>query len=615
MALSLSFFPVIQALLLALTTTTTTTTNLVGAATVTYDWNITWVTANPDKAFDRPTIGINNQWPLPVLRATVNDTVIINVNNQLGNQSTTLHFHGLFQNGTTQMDGPSQVSQCPIPANSSLTYNFTIQQPGTYWYHSHYKGQYPDGLRAPLIIHDPDSPYKNDYDEEVILSVSDWYHDQMQELIPKFINKANPTGAEPVPNAALFNDTQNLTVPVEAGKTYMFRVVNIGAFAGQYIWFEGHNITIVEVDGIYTEKQEAQAIYLGAAQRCSFLITAKNDTTQNFPFMASMDTTLFDTIPDDLNWNVTGWLQYSTSADLPAAALVDEYNDYDDWNLVPYDREPLLENPDDVITLEVIMDNLGDGASYAFFNNISYVSPKVPTLYTAMTTGVYATNAAVYGEYSHPFILTQNQVIEIVINNDDTGKHPFHLHGHVFQAVYRSASNAGFYDPTNTTVTSAFKTTPMRRDTFTVEPQGFFVVRFRADNPGIWLFHCHIEWHIDSGLVATMVEAPLVLQETLVIPEDHYAACEKGGVLDAGNAAGNTVDLLDLTGENEAIKPLPDGFTPRGIVAMTFSCLAALLGLAAITWYGLAADMSGSELASAQRRIAEVNLPQPLRVG
>lgn len=117
----------------------------------------------------------------------------------------------------------------------------------------------------------------------------------MAKLLPKFINKANPTGAEPIPDSALWNDTQNLTVSMEAGKTYMFRVVNVGAFAGQYIWFEGHNLTIIEVDGIYTQKQSAQAIYLGAAQRCSFLITARNDTSQNFPFVASMDTVRYST--------------------------------------------------------------------------------------------------------------------------------------------------------------------------------------------------------------------------------------------------------------------------------------------------------------------------------
>lgn len=118
----------------------------------------------------------------------------------------------------------------------------------------------------------------------------------MQVLIPQFINKANPTGAEPVPQAALFNDTQNLTVPVEPGKTYLFHVVNIGAFAGQYIWFEGHNMTIVEVDGVFTEQAVAETIYVGAAQRCSFLITTKNETTANYAFVSSMDTVSFDEV-------------------------------------------------------------------------------------------------------------------------------------------------------------------------------------------------------------------------------------------------------------------------------------------------------------------------------
>ena len=122
------------------------------------------------------------------------------------------------------------------------------------------------------------------------MTVSDWYHDQITDLLPGFISKGNPTGAEPVPQAALFNDTQNLKVPVQPGTTYLFRVINVGAFAGQYIWFEGHNMTIVEVDGVYHQPAEADMIYLSAAQRCSFLVTTKNETTANYAFVASMDT-------------------------------------------------------------------------------------------------------------------------------------------------------------------------------------------------------------------------------------------------------------------------------------------------------------------------------------
>ncbi|KFZ13800.1 hypothetical protein V501_03522 [Pseudogymnoascus sp. VKM F-4519 (FW-2642)] len=577
---------------------------LADAKVVTYDFNVTWVRANPDGLFERATIGINNAWPPPTINAEVGDTVIVNVENGLGNATTSLHFHGLFMNGTTEMDGAIEVTQCGIVPGATFKYNFTIDQPGTYWYHSHFRGQYPDGIRAPLIISDPKSPFKDMYDEEIVVSVSDWYHDQMTDLIPKFLNKANPTGAEPVPDSALFNDTQNLQVQIEAGKTYLFRMVNIGAFAGQRVWFEGHTMKIVEVDGIYTDPYEADMIYLTAAQRYSFLVTTKNETTANYAFVGSMDTDLFDKFPDTLNYNVTGWLVYDESKPLPEPKLIDEFTDIDDFDLVPHDKEPLLGDADQTIILEVVMDNLADGANYAFFNNITYKPAKVPTLYTALTSGLTATNPAIYGQYTHPFVLSHNQIVDIVINNNDPGKHPFHLHGHAFQAIWRSAEEAGPFDASRDT---DFSKTPMRRDTLMVRPNGNMVLRFKADNPGVWLFHCHIEWHVDSGLIATMVEAPLEMQKTISIPEDHYEACKSAGTGTKGNAAGNTEDLLDLTGENKPPGPLPDGFTPRGIVAMTFSIVSALLGLGFITWYGLA-DMGAAEKENERRRVADSDI-------
>lgn len=99
---------------------------LASAATVTHDFNVTWVRANPDGAFERSVIGINGQWPIPRIDVNIGDRLVINLHNQLGNQSTSLHFHGLFQNGTTNMDGPDGVTQCKVPPGSSFTYNFTV---------------------------------------------------------------------------------------------------------------------------------------------------------------------------------------------------------------------------------------------------------------------------------------------------------------------------------------------------------------------------------------------------------------------------------------------------------------------------------------------------------
>jgi iron transport multicopper oxidase len=238
-----------------------------------------------------------------------------------------------------------------------------VEQPGTYWYHAHDMGQYPDGLRGPFIVHDPDSPYNGQYDEEIVITVSDWYHDSMPNLIKGFMNYQNTMGAEPVPQGALMNDTQNLHVDVEPGKTYFVRIINMAAFAAQYIWFEGHTFKIVQVDGVWTEAAEAEMIYITAAQRYGLLLTTKNSTSLNFPIVGSMDTDLFDVLPDDLNWNVTGWLVYDEKKELPEPALIDEFTPFDDFDLVPSDGLELFDHVDYSFNLDVTMDNLGDGVN------------------------------------------------------------------------------------------------------------------------------------------------------------------------------------------------------------------------------------------------------------
>ena len=492
-----------------------------------------------------------------------------------------------------------------------------VDQPGTYWYHSHIDGQYPDGLRGPLIIHDPDSPYAGQYDEELVLTLSDWYHEEMPGLIKKFINVANPTGAEPVPKSALMNETQNSHIRIQPNKTYFLRLINVAAFAAQYFWIEDHNFRIVEVDGVWTEPAETNMIYVAAAQRYGVLLTTKNQTEFNYAIHGAMDTDLFDKVPHTLNPNVTSYLIYDPSEPLPIPSYKEPLNPFDDFGLVPVDGQKLFDDPDQLVLLTLNMDNLGDGASYAFFNDVTYVRPKVPSLYTALTTDEFASNSIVYGLNTNSFVLGYQHVVEIVLNNHDKGKHPFHLHGHNFQAVVRGADNGGdfkpesvfegadgdgSYDFRNMTMPKV----PMRRDTFLVRPNSHIVLRFRSDNPGVWLFHCHIEWHVDSGLIATMVEAPLELQGRLRIPQDHYAACAASTppVPTAGNAAARTNDLLNVDGANVSPPPLPAGFTTRGIIALVFSVIAAFVGMFAVAWYGMG-ELSVLELEHAKKRIAQ----------
>ncbi|KAF1929489.1 multicopper oxidase [Didymella exigua CBS 183.55] len=556
------------------------------------EFNVTWVNRNPDGRQDRPVMGINGQWPIPALHVTKGEQLIVTVRNQLGNETTSLHWHGLYQNGTAHMDGPPGITQCEIPHDDYIVYDFKIDQPGTYWFHSHTRGQYPDGLRAPLIVHDPENPFRDDFDEEIVLSFSDWYHDLMRPLLKSFISVTNPTGAEPVPQSALINDAQNVTVFVQSGKTYMIRMVNMAAFAGMYVWFQGCSMRIIEVDGIYTEPAEASMLYFTAGQRYAVLLTVDSDSVTNIPFVASMDEELFDAIPEDLNSKVTGWLVVDSKQALPRPSEVIAFDPMDDFTLKPLDRMASLDIVDRTVTLDITMDNLGDGANYAFFNNSTYVEPWVPALYTVLTSGEHATNPIIYGSHTNSIVLHGNETIEIIVNNNDDGKHPFHLHGHAFQVITRSPEDSGRYRPSPALKLSA----PMRRDTILVQPNGHAVLRFRSDNPGVWVFHCHIEWHVASGLIATFIEAPLAIQASASVPQEHFELCTRNhpAVPTAGNAAGNRADFLDLSGEPEPPAPLPGGFTLRGAAALLLSALNALLMIAAIAWYGMA-QASGSK--------------------
>lgn len=99
--------------------------NVALAATVTFNWEATWVTAAP-LGVSRPVIGINGQWPCPKIEANVGDTIVVNLTNRLGNQTTGIHFHGINQVSTNSMDGPSMVTQCPLPPDMTMTYSFTV---------------------------------------------------------------------------------------------------------------------------------------------------------------------------------------------------------------------------------------------------------------------------------------------------------------------------------------------------------------------------------------------------------------------------------------------------------------------------------------------------------
>ncbi|KAL8392675.1 hypothetical protein RB595_002753 [Gaeumannomyces hyphopodioides] len=513
---------------------------VVSAATVTYDWTIDWVRAAPD-GFSRPVIGVNNKWPCPPIRAAVGDTVVVKIRNNLGNQTTGLHFHGINQISTNEMDGASGVTQCPLPPGDTLTYQFVADAPGTYWYHSHTMGQYPDGLRGPLIIDDPNDPYKGKYDEEVILSVSDWYHAETLGLVRTMLSPSNVRFAPPFPNSIIVNEGGDGKYNFVKGKTYRFRVINYGAFASAMLQFDSHTMEIIMNDGAYVKQEQAYQIRISPSQRFDVLISCIDRDHRNYPIFFSLDQNRDFELNPTWPLNFTGHLVMDSQQAL-TQFTVPKWRPHNDAHLKPFDDADILPNPDQVIKLDFTFCRDANNYPRACFNNQTYIPQKTPVLYTAATVGEHNTNPLVYGQVL-PFIVPYGQVVDIVVNNIDAAIHPFHLHGHHFQVLDRPGSNTGIWQGRS----HGFNRKPPMRDVVHVNANSYAVLRFKATNPGVFLFHCHIEWHVEMGLTATIIEAPERLRGK-TFPADHTAACQKQGRPLAGNAAGNSVNPLDTTG-------------------------------------------------------------------
>ncbi|KAG8856957.1 ferroxidase fet3 [Tulasnella sp. 330] len=536
-------------------------------------WNISYAQANPDGLFERRVITVNGTWPPPPIEMNQNDTSVLHVYNGLGDVATAIHHHGMFLRNHSYFDGAVGISQCPIPPGYSFDYTIpTDMQIGTYWVHGHAFGQYVDGLRAPFIIHNPTESYT--YDAEFTVIIADWYHTEHSILLGQFLNIANPTGAEPVPDSGLIYFTQNgeylpgfndnATLPFEAGKTYRLRVINMSALAMFWFWIDGHQLQIIEADGVDVEAAPIDIQSISVAQRYSFLVKARNDTNANWLIHANMDIT------------------YAASASIDPGTTMDYVNTIDDHLLVPLLAQP-IGVANQTVPLNAFFATYSDGFNHASFQNITFNTPLTPTYLSATSSG--SMDPAWYGPSAS--VLQYGNVIELMVVNWDIGLHPFHLHGHKFAIVWKSfdvTSN----DPTINPPVPGYSATPMWRDTEMVPPGGAVRLRFVADNPGAWFFHCHIDWHLSSGLAWALIEAPDVLYSTptLQAAPAIYSQCAQGNFPTTGNAAGHNDSATDYSGWKLGPYPQQLGWHAKGIGAMFGCVLSAVLGMGAVVWYG-----------------------------
>ncbi|KAF7117492.1 hypothetical protein CNMCM5793_006474 [Aspergillus hiratsukae] len=490
------------------------------------DWNITWVWTAPD-GFGRPMIGINDEWPCPLVNADLGDRLIVDVYNGLGNQSTGIHWHGFHQYMRGTMDGSNHVTQCALPPGSSMRYEFDVNQTGTYWYHSHEMGQYPDGLRGPLIVRDPSPPF--DYDGEFTLTLTDHYHEQMPYLLQQYeADSVAPHAGtnEPLPAAALINESVNrTTLHVEPNKTYLVHLVCVGNWPGHVIVFDDHEISVVEVDGTWVDTYPVgdKKIRLATGQRMSILLKTKDNADANYAIWDSMDVNMMffyqnRAIPQGFNPNATAYLVYDEEKALPPPPDVhdlDPNNDFvDDLVFVPVDHEPLLNPAHHRIVLDASVTQRNGRSAYTI-NGKTYVDQEEPTLYTALAASPdNASDPSIYGQVN-PFVVEYGEVVEIIINNHHNNLHPWHLHGHQFQVLQRTIPEGGYFSGYFANVSS----TPVKRDTIMVQNHGHAVLRFRANNPDKFL-----------------VLAPAQMKG-IEVPLDHQRICPSYGTPPGGNPA------------------------------------------------------------------------------
>lgn len=204
--------------------------------------------------------------------------------NNLKDNGTSIHWHGLRQLNTVQMDGVPGVTQCPIAPGESFTYSFRATQYGSSWYHSHFSLQYGEGLLGPLILNGPATA---DYDEDLgELFLSDWSHTPIFTLW-----ETAKQGAAPTLEGGLINgtNTYNCTgaddvcegvvgakyeTVFESGKKYLIRLVNTAVEGHFQFSIDGHSLTVIANDLVPIVPYTTDSVLISMGQRYDVIVEA-----------------------------------------------------------------------------------------------------------------------------------------------------------------------------------------------------------------------------------------------------------------------------------------------------------------------------------------------------
>ncbi|OBC17483.1 oxidase [Mycobacterium sp. 852013-50091_SCH5140682] len=425
------------------------------------------------------TLSYNGSVPGPLLRASVGDEVAVTVRNRL-DRSTSVHWHGIALRN--DMDGASPASP-DIDAGSEFTYRFSVPHPGTYWAHPHVGLDADTGLYFPVIVDDPNDP--GGYDAEWVVVLDDWTDGVGQtpaQIYDGLRSGANHSGMPGMGgmgstgggdnmggSALLGGDAGDVTYPyyvingripqapttfrAKPGARVRLRLINAGSDTAFRVALAGHRLTVTHTDGFPVTPVETDAVLLGMGERYDVLVTTGDGV---FPLVAAAEGKSATTRAllvtgagspppvDYLPAELQG--RVATVAGLAAAA---------DVALPPWRADVELSA------------NLG-GSMMGYdwtINGLPFAKTR-------------------------PLQVRQGQRVTLTFTNSTMMWHPMHLHGHTFEVLAAGGQPGA------------------RKDTVIVLPMQRLQVRFVADNPGVWMLHCHNTYHQEAGMMTSLDYRP-----------------------------------------------------------------------------------------------------------
>ncbi|KAJ3495688.1 hypothetical protein NLG97_g3212 [Lecanicillium saksenae] len=463
-----------------------------------YYLNLEQTTASPD-GFNRPVYAFNGTIPGPTIVADWGDIVKVHVTNSLtaARNGTSIHFHGIRQNYTNQMDGVTSITECPVPPGGSTTYTWKATQYGTSWYHSHIGLQAWEGAAGSIVINGP-STQNYDYDGGPIL-LSDWSHRPVDELYSAALTGGPPQMTNGLINGSNIwaNDSTTLgkrfSMSVKSGASYRLRLIN-GAIDTHFKFsIDSHTMTVIAMDFVPIKPYNTKVLDIAIGQRYDVVVTADQALlASDFWIRAIPQTACSNCANVD---GIRGILYYDGVPSTPSSkpyAYTDACVDEPAESLVPH--LPLQVGAQDGSDTEVLglaRSNVLQWTVDSISFNASWSNPTLLQMQN---------NETDFTTQSHVIQLDDaNRWEYIVIQSSIPVSHPIHLHGHDF---YVLAQGTGGYNSSYLT-TSA---NPPRRDVALLPAAGYLVLAFKTDNPGAWLMHCHIGWHTNMGLALQFVE-------------------------------------------------------------------------------------------------------------